>query len=68
MNYYEIVLHYPDHSEQIAEVIERQKSNFEQRGAKTHRAEDWGRMRLAFSIGKKLKRIMCSFTSSATVM
>lgn len=56
MNYYEIVLLvHPDHSEQIAEVIERQKSNFEQRGAKTHRAEDWGRMRLAFSIGKKFK-------------
>ena len=55
MNYYEIVLLvHPDHSDQIEEIIERQKSNFSDNGT-VHRAEDWGRTRLAFSISKKFK-------------
>ncbi|MDA9832596.1 30S ribosomal protein S6 [Gammaproteobacteria bacterium] len=56
MSYYEIVmLVHPDHSDQIDEIIARQKATFEERGAKVHRSENWGRMRLAFSIGKKFK-------------
>ena len=54
--YYEIVLLiHPDHSDKIAEVMARHKSNFEEAGAKVHRAEDWGRMRLAYEIKRKYK-------------
>ena len=68
MSYYEIVmLVHPDHSDQIEEIMSRQKATFEERGAKVHRSEDWGRMRLAFSISKKFKAHYISFILKQTL-
>ena len=51
MRHYEIVfLVHPDQSEQIPAMIDRYKEMVSSGGGNVHRAEDWGRRRLAYSI------------------
>ena len=51
MRHYEIVfLVHPDQSEQVPAMIDRYKEMVSSGGGSTHRSEDWGRRRLAYSI------------------
>lgn len=53
MRHYEIVfLVHPDQSEQVPGMLERYRSLVESRGGQVHRAEDWGRLQLAYTIEK----------------
>lgn len=53
MRHYEIVLLvHPDQSEQVPGMLERYRSLTESRGGQVHRAEDWGRLQLAYTIQK----------------
>jgi small subunit ribosomal protein S6 len=53
MRHYEIVfMVHPDQSEQVPGMIERYRSNIENKGGKIHRLEDWGRRQLAYPINK----------------
>lgn len=53
MRHYEVVfLVHPSQSEQVPAMIDRYRSNLEQRGGKVHRLEDWGRRQLAYPIKK----------------
>ncbi len=53
MRHYEIVfLVHPDQSEQVSSMLERYRSLVEARGGQVHRAEDWGRLQLAYTIAK----------------
>ena len=53
MRHYEIVLLvHPDQSEQVPSMLERYKSVVEAGGGRVHRAEDWGRLQLAYTIAK----------------
>ena len=47
MRHYEIVfLVHPDQSEQVPAMVERYRSNIEEKGGVIHRFEDWGRRML----------------------
>ena len=51
MRHYEIVmLVHPDQSEQLPAMIERYSGMVTKSGGTVHRAEDWGRRQLAYSI------------------
>ncbi len=51
MRHYEIVfLVHPDQSEQVPAMIDRYKDMVSAGDGQTHRTEDWGRRRLAYSI------------------
>jgi small subunit ribosomal protein S6 len=51
MRHYEIVfLVHPDQSEQVPAMIDRYKEMVESGNGAVHRAEDWGRRRLAYMI------------------
>ncbi len=51
MRHYEIVfLVHPDQSEQVPAMMERYRDMVASGGGQTHRSEDWGRRRLAYSI------------------
>jgi small subunit ribosomal protein S6 len=51
MRHYEIVfLVHPDQSEQVPAMMERYRDMVANGGGQTHRSEDWGRRRLAYSI------------------
>ena len=51
MRQYEIVfLVHPDQSEQVPAMMERYRDMVASGGGQTHRSEDWGRRRLAYSI------------------
>jgi len=51
MRHYEIVmLVHPDQSEQVPAMIERYSGMVTNGGGAVHRAEDWGRRQLAYSI------------------
>ena len=53
MRHYEVVfLVHPDQSEQVPGMIERYSNLIIQGGGYVHRAEDWGRRQLAYSISK----------------
>ncbi|GAB4173300.1 MAG: hypothetical protein Kow0020_08500 [Wenzhouxiangellaceae bacterium] len=53
MRHYEIVfLVHPDQSEQVPAMLERYRSLIESHGGQVHRAEDWGRLQLAYTIQK----------------
>ena len=53
MRHYEIVfLVHPDQSEQVPGMVERYRSNIENKGGSIHRLEDWGRRQLAYPIQK----------------
>ncbi len=53
MRHYEVVfLVHPGQSEQVPAMIERYRSNLEERGGIIHRLEDWGRRQLAYPINK----------------
>lgn len=53
MRHYEIVfLVHPDQSEQVPGMIDRYRGAIESRGGRVHRAEDWGRLQLAYTIDK----------------
>ena len=53
MRHYEIVfLVYPDQSDQVPQMIERYEQMVTGGGGQVHRAEDWGRRQLAYSIDK----------------
>ena len=53
MRHYEIVfLVHPDQSEQVPAMVERYRSNIEEKGGVIHRFEDWGRRMLAYPIQK----------------
>ncbi len=53
MRHYEIVLLvHPDQSEQVPGMLERYRTLVEGNGGAVHRAEDWGRLQLAYTIAK----------------
>ena len=56
MRHYEIViLVHPDQTPQVEGMVSRYKSLIEKGGGVVHRAEDWGRRQLAFTIDKVKK-------------
>ena len=71
MRHYEIVLLvHPDQSEQVPSMLERYKSVVEAGGGRVHRAEDWGRLQLAYTIAKlhKAHYIMINIECGADVL
>jgi len=71
LRHYEIVLLvHPDQSEQVPSMLERYKSVVEAGGGRVHRAEDWGRLQLAYTIAKlhKAHYIMINIECGADVL
>ncbi|SBT81958.1 30S ribosomal protein S6 [secondary endosymbiont of Trabutina mannipara] len=53
MRHYEVIfMIHPDHSEQVANMIERYSSIITSAEGHIHRIEDWGRRQLAYPINK----------------
>jgi len=53
LRHYEVVfLVHPDQSEQVPGMLDRYRTLVESKGGQVHRAEDWGRLQLAYTIAK----------------
>ena len=71
MRHYEIVfLVHPDQSEQVPAMIDRYKEMVASGEGQTHRTEDWGRRRLAYSINDvhKAHYVMMNIECSLDVL
>lgn len=65
-HYESVILIHPDHGGDIPQTIERFKNFLTKDGGKVHRAEDWGKILMAYTISDTKKAVYLLFNFEVT--